>query len=435
LPTRATKRVANPRYKKGCQPALQKGLPTRATKREKMMILDRYTQFGGVNPETATITNVLASQGLTAPHTGRPFSEAMLFGIAGGIGCGYILWEFKAHDAAILVMGFQYKWNYTTEFMQNLSDRLGVQATFLESAGAKKAEQHLGTALGNGQAAVAWVDQEGLPYFYLRPMYNGCFGHFVSVYGMDDTQVYVDDRARKPLAVGRDAFAKARGRIGSYKNRLLLLDSAHAKFDLPAAIRAGIADCVDYIGGDSQTFAIPVYKKWARLMTDTKNKKGWPVVFKEKKGLYSTLRSLHEGIKHFGTKGGGLRYFYADFLNEAAAVVGNQALEAAAAHYTELGDRWKHFADAVLPDHIAPLAETRQIEAQKYAVFLEQGNDGLDEVAELSQQLSDLEEELNSQFPISDDDMHTLFAEMQSHLEGIYEAEREAHQALKACLN
>lgn len=401
------------------------------------MMLDHYTQFGGVHPETATMTNVLASQGLTAPHTGRPFSEAMLFGIAGGIGCGYILWEFKAHDAAILVMGFQNKWNYTTEFMQNLSNRLGAQAIFLESGGAKKAEQQLAAALDNGQAAVAWVDQEGLPYFHLRPIYSGCFSHFVSVYGMDDSQVYVDDRARKPLVVDRIAFANARGRIGSYKNRLLLLDSADAQgadaeFDLTAAIQAGIADCVAYMGSDSQTFAIPVYKKWARLMTDTKNKKGWPVVFKEKKGLYGTLRSLHEGIKLFGTKGSGLRYFYADFLNEAATVVGNGALETAAIHYTELGSRWQRFADAVLPDHIALLAETRRVLAQKYAVFLEQGNDGLEEIGELSQQLSEMEEELNSHFPISDNELHALFAEMQNHLEGIYEAEQEAHLALSS---
>lgn len=399
------------------------------------MIVENYTQFGGTHPETATMTNVLAAQGLTAPHTGRPFSEAMIFGIAGGIGCGYILWEFKAYDSAILVMGFQNKWNYTPEYMQKLSDRLGVRATFLETGGAKKAEQDLEEAIHNGRAAISWVDEEGLPYFYLRPMYNGCFGHFVTVYGMDEEQVYVDDRARNPLVVDRQSFAKARGRIGSYKNRLLLLDSADAEFDLTAVIQAGLADCVAYIGGDSQTFAIPVYKKWARLMTDTKNKKGWPVVFKEKKGLFSTLRSLHEGIKLFGTKGGGLRYLYADFLHEAASVVGNPALEAAADHYTALGGRWERFADAVLPDHIAPLAETRRVLAKKYAVFLEKGQEGLDEVAELSQQLNDVEEELNRHFPLSDSEVHALFAEMQDHLEGIYEAEKEAHLALSTCLN
>ena len=50
-----------------------------------------YTQIGGIHPETATMTNVLANQGFVSPHNGRPLSEAMVLGIAGGLGCGYIL--------------------------------------------------------------------------------------------------------------------------------------------------------------------------------------------------------------------------------------------------------------------------------------------------------------------------------------------------------
>lgn len=399
------------------------------------MILENYTQFGGIHPETATMSNVLASQGLTAPHTARPYSEAMILGIAGGIGCGYILWEFKKYDAAILVMGFQNKWNYTMDFMGNLCTRLGVQPTFLEASSPKRAGQQLEEAISHGRAAIAWVDQESLPYFHLRPMYNGCFGHFVSVYGLDEARVYVDDRAQKPLQVDRAAFANARGRIGSYKNRLLLLDSHQAQPDLAAAVRAGIADCVHYLGAESQTFAIPVFRKWARLMTDLKNKKGWPVVFKEKRGLYSTLRSLHEGTKLFGVKGGGLRLLYADFLAEAAPILGGTAVNDAATHYRALGQQWARLADAVLPDHIPPLAQTRRLLAQKYAVYLEQGQDGLAEVQHLSQQLTDLEAELNSHFPISDEEMMTLFSDIQTHLQSIYEAELAALASLQACLD
>lgn len=380
------------------------------------------------------MTNVLASQGVTAPHTGRPYTEAMILGLAGGIGCGYILWEFKKYDAAILVMGFQNKWNYTTEFIENLCARLHVQPTFLETAGVKTASQQLEAAIGDGRAAIAWVDQGCLPYFYLRSMYNGCFGHLVSVYGLDETQVYIDDRAQKPLQVNREAFAAARARIGSYKNRLLLLDGGHEQPDLATAIYAGIEDCVHYLAADSQTFAIPAFRKWARLLTDPKNKKGWPVVFKQKQGLYSTLRSLHEGVKLFGVKSGGLRLLYADFLEEAAPVLGGTAVVEAAAHYRALGQQWARFADAVLPDAIAPLAQTRHLLAQKYAIFLQQGGEGLDEVAHLSQQLTTLEEELNSHFPLSDDEIHALFSDMQTHLYNIYEAELAALAALQACL-
>jgi hypothetical protein len=99
------------------------------------MKIDSYKQIGGVHPETATIANVLANQGFVSPHNGKPFSEEMILGIAGGLGCGYILWEFKKYESAILVMGFQNRWNYTQDFMQNLFDRLGVSAEFQETGG------------------------------------------------------------------------------------------------------------------------------------------------------------------------------------------------------------------------------------------------------------------------------------------------------------
>ena len=114
-----------------------------------------YTQIGGIHPETATMTNVLANQGFVSPHNGRPLSEAMVLGIAGGLGCGYILWEFKKYESAILVMGFQNKWNYTTEFMQNFCNRVGVQAQFLETGGAKTAVKHLDKALADGRFPIA----------------------------------------------------------------------------------------------------------------------------------------------------------------------------------------------------------------------------------------------------------------------------------------
>ena len=394
------------------------------------MKIESYKQMGGIHPETATITNVLASQGMVAPHTKRPFTEAMIFGIAGGLGCGYILWEFKKYNAAILVMGFQNKWNYTAEFMQNLCERLDISTDFAETGGKKRAATDLDNALQAGQPAIAWVCQQSLPHYFMRPMYNGCFGHFVTAFGVENEHVWIDDRAKRPFQVKTAIFNQSRARIGSFKNRLLLLDASRAEFDLETAVRAGIADCVDYMGRSSQTFAIPVFKKWARLMTDTRNKKGWPVVFTKQAGLYSTLSSLHEGIKHFGTAGGGLRYFYADFLNEAATVLNNSQLKEAAEQYHALGDRWAAFADAVLPDHIAPLAETKRLLADKHAIFNEKGGTGLAKLENVCQSLNDIEKELNSQMPMSAAEMDALFHMMQDHLTAIYNAENEALASL-----
>ena len=65
-----------------------------------------YRLRGGVHPETANIANVLH-------HHGFPISEAMVLGIGGGLGAGYILWEFAAHDQpSTSSLGFRNRWNY-----------------------------------------------------------------------------------------------------------------------------------------------------------------------------------------------------------------------------------------------------------------------------------------------------------------------------------
>ena len=45
-------------------------------------------QFTGRHWETGSIHNAFAMQGIKAPHTGRPYSEALLLGISGGIPFG-----------------------------------------------------------------------------------------------------------------------------------------------------------------------------------------------------------------------------------------------------------------------------------------------------------------------------------------------------------
>ena len=51
----------------------------------------RHTQFPGRSFETGTISNALFCQGVTAPHTGRFYSEALLLGVSGGIAFAYMV--------------------------------------------------------------------------------------------------------------------------------------------------------------------------------------------------------------------------------------------------------------------------------------------------------------------------------------------------------
>lgn len=200
-----------------------------------MVTISAYTHFGGTNAETAALTNILRAQGMRSPHNGQPFSEALLLGIGGGLGAGYILWEFKEHRVKVLVFGWQNRWQYPVQFYEKLCGRIRVTPAFRETGSQKAAVQQLDEALVAGHPVVAWVDRAQMPYLQLPKALEGHLGHFVAIYGIEDGMVLVDDLAAKPFRVPIETIASARARIGSYKNRLLLV-TANGEPDLPGAI-------------------------------------------------------------------------------------------------------------------------------------------------------------------------------------------------------
>ncbi|HEU4900154.1 MAG TPA: BtrH N-terminal domain-containing protein, partial [Actinomycetota bacterium] len=147
---------------------------------------EEYRLLGGVHPDTHAIAGVLANRGLVAPHTGQPLSEAMVLGAGGGLGAGYILWEFKAHDSRSLVLGFRNSWQYPDRWAVKTCRRLGVPAAVHETGSAARADAELRGAVGQGVPAIAWADQQLLGYRHLPAWLEGRGGSPVTVYGIDD---------------------------------------------------------------------------------------------------------------------------------------------------------------------------------------------------------------------------------------------------------
>ncbi len=395
-----------------------------------MAVVFEHQQTGGKHYLTAALANALAAQGMTAPHNDQPLSEAMILGIGGGLGAGYILWEFKAHNSARIVLGFRNRWNYPVQYMTNACNRLGVNVIVQETSGKKGAAENLLAALERGKPIIAWADKALLPYQQLPKHLIAYISHLVGVYGFDDVSrtLLVDDLAHGLIEVDAEDFATARARISSDKNRLMLLEPS-GQPDLRAAIRAGIADCIEHLERASESFSLPVYKKWAKLMTDTKNKKGWPVVFQDRRGLYVTLRSVFEGIVLDNTEGAGLRLLYASFLDEAALLLDTPALSEAAARYRQAAACWDDLAKTALSEEVPQFKETEILLVQRYTHYRHRQ---WDEMRPQSDRLETLEGELNgARFPLDDAGVDDLFATMQENLNEIYEAENEALAALK----
>jgi len=59
----------------------------------------------GRHPDTAALARLLAALDVTDPATGRPITEAMVLGVAGGIGFAYFVFEYKDEDLTTLYLG------------------------------------------------------------------------------------------------------------------------------------------------------------------------------------------------------------------------------------------------------------------------------------------------------------------------------------------
>jgi len=82
-----------------------------------------------------------------APHTGQPLTEAMVLGVGGGLGAGYILWEFQEHARRHVVLGFRNDWQYPARWAGKTCRRLRVPVAAHETGAARKAEAQLRAAV------------------------------------------------------------------------------------------------------------------------------------------------------------------------------------------------------------------------------------------------------------------------------------------------
>jgi hypothetical protein len=375
---------------------------------------------GGLHPDSAAIAAVLG-------HHGAPVSEAMVLGAGGGLGAGYILWEFEAHDARVLVLGFRNAWQYPDRWARTVLERLGVPFAMHETSGAKGAAARLDEAVAAGRPALVTVDRAEIGYWHLPAYLSGRGGYPVVVHAIDGDRVRIDDRNLAPLSVPRERLDAARARVVSYKHRLVVMEPADVSEDtLRAAARAGLEDAVEHLGARSDSFGLPAWRKWARLLVDTRGAKAWPNVFADQRGLTGALLSAYEGIEPVGSDGGHLRGLYADFLDEAAALLDEPRLSEAARAYRALAARWDALAELALPADVPEFAALREELAAVHESVVARGDAGAEEAAAAAARLWALRAELDAAPPLEPD-----FAALSDAVSAIYDAEVEAAARLK----
>jgi hypothetical protein len=392
----------------------------------------KYNQFGGKHSETAAIKNILSYYGVVAPHSGQPYTEEMLLGIGGGIGANY--WVFEMKQGPILILSTRHVWETYTNFTEKICRRVGGVAVYKETGSAKIAEANLKQALSEGHPVATWVDLASLPYRFLPESLVKYMVHVVVVVGLDESRdkVLVDDIAAAPFTLTREQLAAARSAIGSNKNRIMVFEPPKQAPDLEAAIVEGIRDCIQGLRDERiSNFGITALPKWADLVANTKDKKGWPNVFPRGLHLYKALVSTFQWIETNGTGGSAFRTMYADFLEEAAGVgAGKPQLKEIAGQYREAAKLWSGLASAALPDSAKLFRDAKELLLRKSSVF-KKGASALDEISETASALRALETEAAEAFPLSEVQTEELLADLRSRIQEIYNAEVEALGALE----
>lgn len=316
--------------------------------RRRIVGADTSWEFrGGVDGDTASFANVLANLGVVAPHTGEPLTEAMVLGVGGGLGAGYILWEFDSHPfrSRVLTLGFRRLWQYPDRWARQTAERLGLHAELHETGGAKAAAAALDAQLEKGLPAVAWIDTYTLGHRGQPEYYDGYGGPPLIVYERTGDAYAIDDRSMAPILVPAERLAAARARVGSYKHRLITIDPERVELDLRPAVEEGLRLQVEHLSDKSDSFSLPAWRKWARMTADPRHKKGWPTVFGDGHGVGSLRASIYTDA----AGGAHLRGLYADFLDEAATLLERDALRAAAVAWRDAAAHWEGIVDTALP--------------------------------------------------------------------------------------
>jgi len=350
--------------------------------------------------------------------------------VGGGLGAGYILWQFEKYDHAVVTIGFRNNSQYPDRWFRKTCGRLGVPIAIHETSGEKRAAGYLEDALASGLPVIAYIAVADLPYWHLPSEESGMWGYTVVVYGRQSDRFLIDDRNLKPLSLPGSDLSASRGRISSYKNRLLVVDPAAVELDNDAllkAVESGLADQVEHLSSKSDSFSLPAIAKWARMLTEERNPKGWGQVFADGHGLVAALVSAYEGVNEVGMLGGNLRSLYADFLKEAGKISGRPLGEAEQA-YRKAAKSWEEFASVCLE---VPVVKEIVVLDRRRRHAMRQGDEGWDEARASGLRSARLKK---SDADLGDAERRRLFGRMAETLRIVHGNEVNALEALSGAV-
>jgi len=396
-----------------------------------MPVLENYNHFDGRHWETGCIYNFFDYCGLKAPHTGQPYSEAMLLGVSGGIVMGYFSFAYQGYDPQARVLT-----RNTFDPLTTMLSRLGVVQNIYQTTNPDKARTNLLRELENGTPVLVWADVWSLPYTYL-PMKDMWWMRPVLVYGYDEktNKVSIADGSRAALTVTTDELAKARARVKKDKFRIATLEAPDPA-KLATAVQQGIWDCIKLFTekppkGGKNSFGFAAYKWWAEQLENPKARMSWEKEFPPGAKMYSGLSWVFTDIMTFCRDDCADRPLYANFLDEASLVLKKPALGEVAQQFRRSAEAWRKLSLALLPDDVSVFKETRELMLNRRRLFREQGDAAGAQIQSINARLKEIRDEVAVQFPLNAAQVMALRENLSQHVRVIHDIEKEAISLLK----
>jgi len=324
---------------------------------------------------------------------------------------------------------------------------LGIAQDIQQTNKAEIAENNLRNTLDSGLFPLLWADHFSLPYNNLpsdQPMWGMMPILAVESDAATRESVTVADRSSRPLHLSMADLTKARGRVKDDKYRLITLDAPQTA-KLAGAVHKGICQAFSLImeeppRGARYNFGFAAYERLAELLVNTRNKQSWERFFAPGARMYHALAGspVQPGAYHWimtwGSADGAERGLYADFLEEAAQILKKPALKESAQKFRESYQLWLAFADALLPDDIPLLGESKKLIQKKHDLFINKGESALPEIKQINTRLNELLKQSETDFPLSNAQAAEFRANLRDILLKISAVEQQAVDLLQSAI-
>lgn len=285
-----------------------------------------FTHHQSAHCENGVASNLLKFNGLS-------LSEPMVFGIGSGLLFIYLPF-LKINHAP----GFSYR-TMPGKIFNNAAKRLGIKIKRLKFSNEKKAQVILDENLKNNIPSGLQVGVFNLTYFpdEYRFHFNA---HNLVVYGKTETDYLISDPVMETVTtLTHEELNKVRFAKGALapKGQIYYPTFIPKNIDLKKAIIKGIkSTCSDMLA------PVPIVGvKGIRFVS--KRIRQWPVKLGVKKANHY-LAQMVRMQEEIGTGGGGFRFIYAAFLQEASVILENEKLKELSLEMTAIGDLWRDFA-------------------------------------------------------------------------------------------